>query len=209
MKIITIKKDTTKDIFENKLEDRLVVLEKNAHLRYVLALKKGNEKTNTMRFELRGEGARLEVTGILLGKGKEKFQFRTEVAHIADNTYGHINMKGTMDDESRTDYFGMIQVAKKNHGADAYLSHHTLLLSKKASARSVPSLEIEANDLKAGHSASVGQVDDEGLFYMKSRGITEQQARKMLTEGFLEEIIQKIENPEIQEKVREELNLAT
>lgn len=200
-----VKKNQVKTIFENTLEDRVIVLEKNAKLKYILALKKGNETPKTLRFELKGEGASLDMIGLLFGAGKEKFLFKTETVHIADHTYGHINMKGIMNDEAKTDFFGMIKIPKKNHGADGYLSHHTLLLSKKARARTVPSLEIEANDLKAGHSASVGQVNEEMLFYIRSRGLSEKLAQKLLVEGFLEELIQKIDNPIIANNVRQTL----
>lgn len=206
MKKILIKKDQQETIFENQLtEDHEIVLEKDAKLFYILALNKGTDCEKLLRFDLQGEGASLEMIGILYGKGKEKFQFKTEVIHTANNTYGHINMKGIMDDEAKTDYFGMIQIPKKTSGADAYLSHHTLLLSKKAGARTVPSLEIEANDLKAGHSASVGQIDERALFYMLSRGIAESTARRLLIEGFLEELIQKIPDIVLANKTRENL----
>lgn len=200
-----IKKNQVKTIFESSLDDQRVILEKNAKLKYILALKKGSETEKTLRFELKGEGASLEMIGLLFGTGNEKFLFKTETLHIADHTYGHINMKGIMNDEAKTDYFGMIKIPKKNRGADGYLSHHTLLLSKKARVRTVPSLEIEANDLKAGHSASVGQINEEILFYMRSRGLSEKLARKLLVEGFLEELIQKIDDPIIANNVRQTL----
>lgn len=200
-----IRKNQVKTIFEKTLEDRIIVLEQNAKLKYILALKKGTGTTKTIRFELKGEGASLDMIGLIFGEGKEQFLFKTETVHIADHTYGHINMKGIMNEEAKTDYFGMIKIPKKNRGADGYLSHHTLLLSKKARARTVPSLEIEANDLKAGHSASVGQVSEEILFYIRSRGLSQKLAKKLLEEGFLEELIQKIEDPVIANNVRQTL----
>lgn len=192
MSTVIIRKNSTKTILSTELKDQTFALEKNAKLFYILAINKGNKKPATIRFELNGEGASLEMIGVLYGKNKENFLFKTETIHNGHHTYGHINMKGIMDEEAKTDYFGMIRIPKGIRGADAYLSHHTLLLSKKASARTVPSLEIEANDLKAGHSASVGQIDEEVLFYMMSRSLEESLARKLLIEGFLEGLLQKI-----------------
>lgn len=200
--------ETKEILFIDHLSDQTIVLEKNANLTYVLAPKEGNLETVKIRFELKGEGAHLQVLGVLFGKNEDKFLFETAVVHSGNNTFGHVDMKGIMLDQARTEYLGMICIPKNTVGADGYLAHHTLLMSKKASTKSVPSLEIEANDLKAGHSASVGQIDDEALFYMQSRGLDRQTAKTILTESFLEEIIRKIPNEEMQQNIRAHISHA-
>lgn len=190
-------------ILAEKLESRAITLKANEKLLYVFAL--DTPQQATLHFDLIGEGAELNVIGFINGKGSDQFNIETRVRHLAPRTRGHMYIKGIMRDQSKASYSGLIRIEKPAIGADAYLAHHTLLMSKQAGAKSVPSLEIEADDIKAGHSASVGQVDEEAMFYLMSRGMSHDEAKQMLVEGFFEELIVKIPDEQIREHIRQKL----
>jgi Fe-S cluster assembly protein SufD len=106
-------------------------------------------------------------------------------------------------DDSRTIFSGIIKVAEDAQKTDAYQTNRNLLLSSTAEANSLPGLEIEANDVKCSHGTTTGQIDEQELFYMLSRGIKKETARELFVFGFFEEVIAKIGNEELATSVRE------
>lgn len=207
MTTITIPKNTKQTILQDKPESRTITLESGTQLEYVMSFKNTNpEEKSVLTFELNGENAHVEILGLFAGKNSDTVKFETRTVHNADNTYGHATVKTMLKDKATSDYFGLIRIEKDTHASDGHLSHDTMLLSKQAKSKSVPSLEIEANDVKAGHSASVGQVDEEAVFYLRSRGLSEEQARELMIEGFFESLLMNITDPEIADKVRNNLH---
>ena len=202
----TIPANTKQLMLQNEPGSHTIILEPNAEIQYVMSFK-NTEPTekSVVRFELKGDNSKAEIFGLFAGKNRDNVKFETHTIHQGNNTYGHATVKTLLRDEAQSEYFGLIRIEKDTTSSDGHLSHDTMLLSKKAKSKSVPSLEIEANDVKAGHSASVGQVDDEALFYLRSRGLSEEQARELMIDGFFEALLLQIPDESMAEKLRESL----
>lgn len=150
-----------------------------------------------------GEGAQSENIGIFFGNGDQHIDISTIAHHVVPNTTSNILMKGAMRDSSSSVYRGLIRIEKAAQKTDSYLADHTLLLSEKAFANSIPSLQIEANDVRATHGATVGKIDKDQMFYLTSRGLSENEAERLIVKGFFEHMFQKIVNEELRNSFEE------
>lgn len=197
---ITISKNRT--IIVKELETQHICLEEGVKLTFILIATDGFQEPAKVTFELKGAGAELKFLGFIVGKKEKIFPFETVSLHRAPNTKAHYNVKAVMFDHSQVDYKGNIIIEKSAQMTDSYLSHHTLLMSEHARAKSIPALEILADDVKAGHSASIGKVDEEMMFYLKSRGIEDNEAEQMLVNGFFESQLATIMDENLRERAR-------
>jgi len=177
--------------------------ERNASINWISGCFGG--KLNRLKIDtlFNGQGSSCSNLGIFLGKGNEHIDFTTNVYHNAENTQNDILVDGILKDESSSVYRGLIKIPKEGQKTNSYLANHILKLGDKTLANSIPSLKIDANDVKASHGATVGQINEEHLFYLESRGLSRQEAEKLIVEGFFEPIIQKIPMEELREKIRE------
>ena len=156
---------------------------------------------NTVRIQ--GEGADVRLYGISVARGEQEFDQRTLQVHDAGNAKSDLLFKNVLLDKARTIFSGLIKVAPDAQRTDAYQTNRNLLLSPEAEADSLPGLEIEANDVKCSHGATTGQVNPEELFYLLARGIPLPVAQELLAEGFLEEVLAKVDDEEAATVVRE------
>lgn len=161
-------------------------------------------KLNRLRIDtlFDGEGSQSEALGLFVGKNKEHIDITTNVYHNTHHTSNNIKVDGILKDSSTSVYRGLIRIEKQGQQTNSYLSNHILKIGEKSLGNSIPALQIEANDVKASHGATVGQVSEEHLFYLMSRGLSKDEAENMITQGFLEPIICKIKMEELREKIR-------
>lgn len=150
-----------------------------------------------------GQGSQCNNLGIFMGKDKEHIDFTTNMYHNTTNTTNDVLVDGILKDESSSVYRGLIKIEKEGQKTNSYLANHILKLGEKTLANSIPSLKIDANDVKASHGATVGQIDEEHMFYLMARGLSRAEAERLIVEGFFEPIIQKIPSEELREKIRE------
>src|SRR3989304_5262475 len=115
-------------------------------------------------------------------------------------TTGKVLSKGVMKDGSKSIFKGMIRIAKDAKNSQSYLGEHSLLLSKEAKSDAIPGLEIETNDVKATHAASVSQIDDEKIFYLMARGLDKDEAKKLIITGFFSPIIERMPSMQIRSR---------
>ena len=162
-------------------------------------------KINRLRIDtlFNGQGSQCNNIGVFLGKGKEHIDFTTNMYHNVENTTNEVLVDGILKDESSSVYRGLIRIEKEAQKTWSYLQNHILKLGEKTLANSIPSLKIDANDVKASHGATVGQINDEHMFYLMARGLSREEAEKLIVEGFFEPVIQKIPSEELREKIRE------
>ncbi len=146
-------------------------------------------RTNTT---LRGPGATMTASGAYVALGRQHLEMDSLTDHVAPHTRGDILYRGIIRDRARTVFQGLIKVEKQAQQTDSYLANHNLLLSPRARADSIPTLEIEANDVRCTHGATVGQLDEEQLFYMRSRGLSRQEAERLIVTGFVQPIFDRI-----------------
>jgi Fe-S cluster assembly protein SufD len=136
-------------------------------------------------FDISSANSDLELLLLFAGQGHSKFNIKLQVRHLAPSSRSRITLKAILGEESALNCTGNVFVSGEARKTDTYLQCESLLLSEKAKVKAIPSLEIIASDIKAGHSASIGRVDDEQLFYLLARGFHLEKARKMLVEAFL------------------------
>lgn len=133
---------------------------------------------------LAGVGAKVEVQGIWQGKNDDRFEGNLKIVHCAPETVSKVNIRGVLFGKSQAAFDGLIRIEKGAVGADGFLRADFLLFDQ-SKARPLPYLEILENQVKAGHAATVTRVDDDQIFYLQTRGISRQEAEKVIVEGFL------------------------
>ncbi|HLA96094.1 MAG TPA: Fe-S cluster assembly protein SufD, partial [Pyrinomonadaceae bacterium] len=138
------------------------------------------------------EGGEAWVDGLYMLNGTQHADTHSIIDHQVPNCTSHQNYKGVMNDKSRAVFNGKVFVRENAHGTDAKQSNKNLLLSNEARVDTKPQLEIFNDDVKCAHGATVGQLEEEELFYLLTRGLPEGLAKNLLTYGFAEEIINKI-----------------
>jgi Fe-S cluster assembly protein SufD len=138
------------------------------------------------------EGGEAFVDGLYMLNGSQHSDTHSVIDHTVPNCTSHQNYKGVLNDKSRAVFNGKVFVRENAHGTDAQQSNKNLLLSNEARVDTKPQLEIFNDDVKCAHGATVGQLEEEELFYLLTRGLPENLARNLLTYGFAEEIINKI-----------------
>ncbi|PYI83673.1 MAG: Fe-S cluster assembly protein SufD [Verrucomicrobia bacterium] len=153
------------------------------------------------RFEslsrLIGEGGRSDLLAVAVAKHQQEFDARTLQDHISPHTASDLLYKNALDDRARTIFGGLIRVEPHAHFADAYQKVRNLLLSDDAEANSMPGLEILADNVRCTHGATSGQIDEDELFYLRTRGIPVLVAQRLIVTGFLDEVIQRLNHPAI------------
>ena len=148
-------------------------------------------KENTLDYQIRlvGRGAEVSYLMLLVGTNATKLKLNTTVVHESPNTNSRIIIKGILDNSSGVDFEGLVKINKGAKKSNTQLAAHLLLLSDKAKGRVVPNLEISENEVKAGHAATVGKINEMQLFYLMSRGLSKKSSTKLIIQGFLENII--------------------
>jgi len=150
---------------------------------------------------LLGPGANSDMLGLYFGDDSQHFDHNTSQDHMAPNTSSDLLYKGALDHSSRSVFRGIIKVHPKAQKTDAYQTNRNLLLSDKARADSLPNLEIQADDVRCSHGATVGQLDAESRFYLMSRGLSREQAERLVVMGFLGEVLSRLPLGGVVEKV--------
>ena len=151
--------------------------------------------------QLLGPGANSDMLGLYFGDDSQHFDHNTSQDHLAPNTSSDLLYKGALDAASRSVFRGIIKVHPHAQKTDAYQTNRNLLLSDGARADSLPNLEIQADDVKCSHGATVGQLDEESRFYLMSRGLSREQAERLVVMGFLGEVLSRLPLGGVVEKV--------
>ena len=189
-------------------------IEKNYHFNSINAFQKRNSVSNFFTFSFSGATIRNNLNIILNDKNcysnmygfyaikkKSHIDNHTSVDHMDENCISNEHYKGIMDEGSNGVFNGKIFVRKKAQKTNAFQANNNILLSENAKINTKPQLEIWADDVKCSHGCTVGQLDEDALFYLMSRGISKKDSRALLLSAFSNEIIEKIENKELRKKV--------
>jgi len=146
-----------------------------------------------METRLGGQGAEARVTGAYASHARQHIDFDTTQEHAAPNTTSDLAFRGVLQGRSSAVWKGNIIVDPGAQKTDAFQESRNLLLSKRAHADAIPGLEIQANDVRCTHAAAVAQVDPEQLFYLRSHGLREHSAKRLVIEGFLAALVERFE----------------
>jgi Fe-S cluster assembly protein SufD len=159
------------------------------------------------RFEslsrLTGDGARSDLLAVSIANGDQEFDARTLQDHASPHTTSDLLYKNALDGKARSIFGGLIRVEPHAHFTDAYQKVRNLLLSDEAEADSMPGLEILADNVKCSHGATSGQIDADEMFYLRTRGIRPEVARQLVVTGFLNEVIRRLDQPQIQSALQQ------
>ncbi len=150
-----------------------------------------------------GSGSNVEMYALNVPTENQEFDQRTLQTHIAPNSRSDLLFKNALIGKSRTIFSGLIIVEEDAQQTDAYQTNNNLMLSEEAEANSLPGLEIKANDVKCSHGATTGRINDSELFYFLARGIPRNKAQELMVFGYFEEIVEKLDNQELADYVRE------
>ena len=151
--------------------------------------------------QLAGPGAHGTVTGAYASRGRQHLDFDTLQEHAAPDTTSDLAFRGILADRSSAVWRGMIKVDPGAQRTDAFQESRNLLLSKRAHADAIPGLEILANDVRCTHAAAIAQIDREQLFYLRSHGLPEPDANRLVIEGFLQALVERFEEGPVRERV--------
>lgn len=176
-------------------------LKRNSTLKTVLATDGSETVRQDYRVSLNGENGEATLNGVWMLADHNESHTHVLMDHQAPYCRSMQNFKGVLNDESQSSFEGKILVRQPAQKTEAYQLNNNILLSDKAVAQSKPNLEIFADDVKASHGATVGQLDPEQLFYMKTRGFEEAAAKNFLVYGFCKEILNLITLPSLQETI--------
>ncbi len=166
-------------------------LAQGAHLESLLVTLGGELSRTSLEVELLGEGARSDLLGLYFPTGEQRFEHWTVQQHTAPHTSSDLLYRGVLDDQARALYYGTIRVAPGARRTDAYQANRNLLLSSGAKAETNPQLEIANNDVRCTHGATVGPLEEEQLFYLRSRGLSRAAAERLLVAGFFGGLVER------------------
>jgi Fe-S cluster assembly protein SufD len=158
-----------------------------------------------METRLGGPGAEARVTGAYASHGRQHIDFDTTQEHAAPNTTSDLAFRGVLQGRSTAVWKGNIIVDPGAQKTDAFQESRNLLISKRAHADAIPGLEIQANDVRCTHAAAVAQVDPEQLFYLRSHGLGEDEAKRLVIEGFLAALVERFEEGAVREQLADAL----
>ena len=148
---------------------------------------------------LAGPGGHSEMLGVYFTDGSQHFDHRSLQDHVAPHCTSDLLYKGALRDSSRVVYSGLIHIAPGAKGSNAFQTNRNVVLSDEAKADSIPNLEIENNDVKCSHAASVGPVDEDQVFYLQSRGISRDEAEWLIVRGFFQEVLDRVPLEEVRQ----------
>ncbi len=146
-------------------------------------------KNGEITFSIECEKAKVFVFGLYQGNKKNKFNLKTIQQHKQPNSESHLLIKTVLDDESQFDYRGKIRIEKLAQKTKASLKNENLIVSNNAKVTTLPQLEILPNDVKCSHSATVSNLNKDQLYFLISRGVSKSDAKELLIQGFIEEIL--------------------
>jgi Fe-S cluster assembly protein SufB len=162
----------------------------------------GSASRSRMNFLLNGRGSLGEGYEIFFTDGKQRYDFETNLLHHSPDSTGSFQARGVLKGESQSIFKGMIKIVNAAKNSRSYLAHHAMILERTAKSDGIPSLEIDNNEVKATHSASVSQLDEEQLFYLMARGLPLEEAKQMVVLGFFEPVFSRVPLEETREGSR-------
>jgi Fe-S cluster assembly protein SufD len=179
---------------------------RDANLDWIFGAVGSRLTKNFSNLDLIGEGANGRMSGFYFSDDKQHLDHDTQQNHLAENTTSDLLFKGALKGNSRSVWQGMIYVAPGAQKTDGYQANRNIVLSPKARADSIPGLEIMADDVRCTHGATVGKIDPNEIFYLRTRGIPYQDSVRLIVEGFFDPIMQRIPLDGVRSRLEESIS---
>lgn len=173
-----------------------IVLGQNEEKILPLLLLGSSEEIN-LKASLAGRGAKLSIYGALVLRGEDNLKLNITIDHKSPDTFSNTLIKSALTDRATGNFTGLVRIKKGAKNTNTFFREDALLLSKTAKAEAIPSLEIDENEVKAGHASTVGPVDSEQLFYLTSKGITLEDAKRLIVQGYFTPVLEVLPEQEI------------
>ena len=217
-----IKENTHKELELENIED--LTLEKNSSLKLVLInpnkdisikLKENSElnlitiqtkeTSSNIKVNLLEKESRINLIGFIKSKNRETYNLHTEIIHNAPRTFSDIKTRSILEDESKVFNSGLIKIEKNAKKSQGYEKIDMLILSEKSLAKPIPNLEIKNHDVKCSHGATTGKINKDQIFYLMSRGLSEEKSKRLIIGGYFEPLLNSINNKNLRKKLELEL----
>ncbi|MFY9489223.1 MAG: SufD family Fe-S cluster assembly protein [Solirubrobacterales bacterium] len=187
------------------ISTKRVIIQRDAHARWFPIHLGGHLTKQTLDIVTAADGADMRHNGVYFTQGDEHLDLFTTDMHESGNTTGDTVWKGAATGTSRASYEGLIEIVEGAQNSHTYLQTHSLMLSKQAKVDAIPSLIVKTDDVSASHGGTVGEVDEDQVFYMRTRGISRENAIRILVEGFFEPVVAQFEDERLEQIVRERI----
>jgi Fe-S cluster assembly protein SufD len=175
------------------------------HVLYLSRDEKDVQWHSSLTVEQNGEGCRSEIFGMGLLHDSQQAHVRTRVIHNIGGGYSSQTIKFVLDDQAKGSFCGELKIQPDAQKTEAYQTNRNILLSREADMLTEPQLEIYADDVKASHGATTGQLDEAALFYMQQRCIDRETASKLLLQAFFEEVVGTLSDERVQEEIMQQI----
>lgn len=185
-------------IIDKLKSDQVFVVKDHEKKTFVIIMIDGKSGQGEIKIIITGKNANVQILGLILGYEEQKIELFTLQEHQKPQSISDLYIKSVLFDKAKLKYSGLIKIDKNAQKSNAYQKNQNLLMSDTSWADSRPYLEILANDVRCTHGATVGQPDDQQIYYLKTRGLTGIEAKKLLVDGFFKDILLRIP----QEKIR-------
>ena len=182
--------------------EKEILLEKNAKSFSSSGYFGGKQIISSQNTIMQGEQSFGEDYGVIFGSDSERYSITSNITNLGKNSKGKVVSKGVYRDGSKGLFKGMATIGKDAKNSISYLAGHSILLGKNSSSDAIPGLKIDTNDVKATHSASIAQIDEAQLFYLMSRGLSLDDANKLVVEGFLSPVLSQIKLKAVAYRIR-------
>ncbi|HED04500.1 MAG TPA: Fe-S cluster assembly protein SufD [Candidatus Fraserbacteria bacterium] len=177
-------------------------LERDGRLRWTFGWLGGRLTLSQVESRFEGPGTQVEDVQIFFADGRQHFDLVSNLIHSQPHTQGKVTVKGVLKDKAKAVFWGRIRIDPEAQQANSFQSERSLMLNEGPRSVAIPSLEIEANDVRCTHAASSSQLDQEQIFYLMTRGLNENQAKKAIVDGFFEPTVRQIPLASAQEQIR-------
>ncbi|QIE59621.1 Fe-S cluster assembly protein SufD [Rasiella rasia] len=183
------------------IDNTYISQEQESHCRVHTFSFGGKLTRNNLNFYQKGERCDSTLNGITIIEGKQHVDHNTLVHHIAPNCESHQDYKGIFSDSSTGVFNGKVYVEKEAQKLDAFQKNNNILVDDKATINSKPQLEIFADDVRCSHGCTIGQLDEDAMFYLQSRGIGKKEARALLMYAFANNVLESVQIPELKARI--------
>lgn len=193
-------------IIDTLSSDRDYIVKSEEEKIFLIYLTNDVNHQGEVRIRIDGRNSKVQILGIIIGSGKQKIDLYTLQDHIQAQSVSDLLIKSVLFDEAKLNYKGLIKIGKNAQKSNAYQKNQNILMSNRAWADSRPYLEILANDVRCTHGATIGKLDPEKLYYLESRGLSQEQATQLMLVGFFQEITARIQDKNIREELNNKIN---
>ena len=184
------------------ISTKRVEIARDAHVSWVPVHLGGRLVKQVLDIVTAEQGSDMRHTGLYFTERNEHLDLFTTDKHEQGHTTGDTVWKGALTGDSRASYEGLIHIVPNAQESHTYLQTHQMLLSQKAKGDAIPSLIVETDSVSASHGGTVGELDEDQIFYMMARGIPRSEAVRVLVEGYFEEVVQRLDDPQLEALIR-------